>query len=134
MFINSLLARRPTVGDESWNDRASFLDRSVECATRRPGHGSSDVAQLARGVSPSPPPVVARRAACPCPRAPRPGALFLHTTREQLGDDAFWNGVKRYTQEHAGKVVESRDFQRAIESASGKDLGPLFRAWVGDDA
>jgi aminopeptidase N len=62
------------------------------------------------------------------------GALFLHTIREQLGDDAFWNGVKRYTQEHAGKVVESRDFQRAIESASGKDLGPLFRAWVGDDA
>ncbi|HMI86614.1 MAG TPA: hypothetical protein VK550_21120 [Polyangiaceae bacterium] len=42
--------------------------------------------------------------------------------------------MKRYTQEHAGKVVESRDFQRAIESASGKDLGPLFRAWVGDDA
>jgi aminopeptidase N len=58
------------------------------------------------------------------------GALFLHTLRQQIGDVAFWDGIKRYTQEHAGKTVESRDLRRAMESASARDLTVIFRAWV----
>jgi aminopeptidase N len=58
------------------------------------------------------------------------GALFLHTLREKLGDAPFWSGIRRYTQEHAGKTVETRDFQRAMVAASGTDLTALFRAWA----
>jgi aminopeptidase N len=58
------------------------------------------------------------------------GALFLDHLRTQLGEDSFWNGLKSFTRTHAGGVVESRDFQRAFEKASGRDLSAMFDEWV----
>lgn len=58
------------------------------------------------------------------------GALFLAELREDVGEVAFWSGVRTYTLENAGKAVTSRDFQRSIEQASKRDLAPLFDEWV----
>lgn len=58
------------------------------------------------------------------------GALFLAQLRKDIGDAAFWEGVRAYTQAHAGGTVTSRDLQSAMEQASGRDLGPLFAEWV----
>jgi aminopeptidase N len=58
------------------------------------------------------------------------GALFLDALRAELGDDAFWAGLRRYTRDHAGGVVTSRDFQRAMERAAGRRLDRLFATWV----
>jgi len=58
------------------------------------------------------------------------GALFVDRLRQDLGEDAFWRGLRAYTREHAGSTVTSRDFQRAFERASGRDLQSLFREWV----
>ena len=58
------------------------------------------------------------------------GALFLHTLRETMGDEAFWDGVRSYSQAHRGGTVTSEDFQRTMEAASGRDLGALFDQWV----
>ena len=58
------------------------------------------------------------------------GALFLAMLRDQIGDDAFWKGLRLFTQTHAGATVTSRDFQAAMETASGKDLSALFKTWV----
>jgi hypothetical protein len=58
------------------------------------------------------------------------GVLFLDHLRTQLGEEAFWKGLKSFTRTHAGGVVESRDFQRAFEKASGRDLGAMFDEWV----
>ena len=58
------------------------------------------------------------------------GALFLDHLRTELGEDAFWRGIKTYTRRHAGGIVTSRDFQRAMEEAGGRDLQPLFDEWV----
>lgn len=57
-------------------------------------------------------------------------AVFLDRLRRELGDEAFWAGVRLYTRRHAGGTVTSADFQRAMEEASRRDLGPLFREWV----
>jgi aminopeptidase N len=57
-------------------------------------------------------------------------ALFLDALRKNLGDDIFWRGVRDYTKMNFGKTVTSRDFQIAMERASGKDLSPLFNEWV----
>lgn len=63
------------------------------------------------------------------------GALFLDALRTELGDDAFWRGIRVFTRRHAGGTVTSRDFQRAMEQASGRDLDLLFTEWVyGDPA
>lgn len=58
------------------------------------------------------------------------GALFLAELREAIGDEAFWEGVRSYTRAHAGRTVTSRDFQSAMEHASGRDLEALFAEWV----
>lgn len=58
------------------------------------------------------------------------GALFLAHLRERLGEQAFWNGIRGFTRGHAGKTVTSRDFQAAMERASGQDLSAVFVEWV----
>ncbi|RDZ27809.1 M1 family metallopeptidase [Lysobacter silvisoli] len=58
------------------------------------------------------------------------GAYVLHLLREDLGEAAFWNGLREYTRAHRGASVTSQDFQRAMEQASGRDLSAFFANWV----
>jgi len=63
------------------------------------------------------------------------GALFMDHLRVTLGDKAFWSGLRRYTRANAGRTVTSIDLERAMESASGRDLHQMFADWVfGADA
>jgi aminopeptidase N len=57
-------------------------------------------------------------------------ALFLDRLRQVVGQDAFWQGLREFTGQHAGQTVDSGDFQRAFEHASGRDLEALFHEWV----
>jgi aminopeptidase N len=54
------------------------------------------------------------------------GALFLDRLRTELGEEKFWRGIALYTSRNAGKLVDSNDFERAMEEASGRDLTGLF--------
>jgi aminopeptidase N len=58
------------------------------------------------------------------------GAYAVHLLREEMGEKAFWQGLKDYTQKYWGKSVETRDFQNAMEKSSGKDLSAFFDKWV----
>jgi aminopeptidase N len=58
------------------------------------------------------------------------GALVLHELRSVLGEAAFWNGLKTYTQKHWGQSVETADFVRAMEQTSHRDLSVFFEQWV----
>lgn len=60
----------------------------------------------------------------------RKGALFLDRLRNELGDATFWRGIALYTRRHAGKLVDSRDFQRAMEEAAARPLTALFEDGV----
>ncbi|MCA9697799.1 MAG: hypothetical protein KC431_09770, partial [Myxococcales bacterium] len=57
------------------------------------------------------------------------GAARLHTLRCMLGDALFWQGVRTYVDEYAGKVVETDDFRRVMERVSGRSLGRFFDQW-----
>jgi aminopeptidase N len=54
------------------------------------------------------------------------GALFLERLRTELGDEIFWRGIGLYTSGNALRLVDSSDFERAMEKASGRDLRTLF--------
>lgn len=56
--------------------------------------------------------------------------VFLDTLRSMLGEDAFWRGVRRYTQANAGRSVTAADLETALEAASGRDLSAVFKTWV----
>jgi aminopeptidase N len=60
------------------------------------------------------------------------GALVFELLRRRLGEQAFWSGLRAYTL--AGLAtksgVTSADLERAMETASGQALKPLFDACV----
>ena len=58
------------------------------------------------------------------------GGLVLHTLRGMLGEAAFWSGVTAYLEAHAHGAVHTRDFQRAMERASGRNLDGFFQQFV----
>jgi len=58
------------------------------------------------------------------------GAYMLHRLREQLGDEAFWNGMREYTKTFMGRSVVTADFERAMEQSAGRDLSSFFSPWV----
>ena len=58
------------------------------------------------------------------------GAYVLHLLRSDMGEAAFWRGIRAYTQANDGRSVVTADFQRAMESAAGRSLQPFFARWV----
>lgn len=60
------------------------------------------------------------------------GALVLHLLRNLLEDKKFWNAIRLYTTDNAGRSVTSDDLRHALESASGMNLKELFDMWVHD--
>lgn len=58
------------------------------------------------------------------------GAWVLHMLRGLVGDAAFWKGIRAYYAEFANRNATTADFQRAMEAASGRALGPFFDQWL----
>ncbi|HEX8068705.1 MAG TPA: M1 family metallopeptidase [Pyrinomonadaceae bacterium] len=58
------------------------------------------------------------------------GALVLHLLRYELGERAFWAGLRRYTRAGFGRGVTSDDLRAAMEQASGQRLTDFFDHWV----
>ena len=58
------------------------------------------------------------------------GSWVLHMLRSELGDKAFFAGVREYYAEHKNSIANSKDLQTALEKASGKNLNEFFASWV----
>ncbi|MDG2992176.1 M1 family metallopeptidase [Candidatus Synechococcus calcipolaris G9] len=58
------------------------------------------------------------------------GACVYHMMRQELGDELFWRGIHTFLQTHAHKTVETVDLLRAMETATGRNLLPLFDQYV----
>ncbi len=58
------------------------------------------------------------------------GGLVLHTLRYYLGDELFQKGLRNYANTFRERVVETSDFRRALEEATGKSLEGFFDQWV----
>jgi aminopeptidase N len=58
------------------------------------------------------------------------GACVLHALRGLVGDDAWWRGIQLYVASNKDRTVETDDFVKAMEKASGRDLGWFFDQWV----
>lgn len=59
------------------------------------------------------------------------GAQFLHTLRGEIGDEAFFSGLRSYYATHKYGVAHSADVRAALEQSSGRDLDLLFTRWLG---
>ena len=58
------------------------------------------------------------------------GAWVLHMLRSQLGDEAFFRGLRAYYNAHRHSTATSDDLRVALERASGRKLKQFFARWV----
>jgi len=58
------------------------------------------------------------------------GAYVMHLLREEMGERAFWKGLRIFTRRFFGKSVVTSDFEAAMEEANGKSLDKFFAKWV----
>jgi len=58
------------------------------------------------------------------------GSWVLHMLRSNLGDDAFFRGIKSYYESHKNSTASTEDLRAALEKASGKNLRAFFTRWV----
>src|SRR6516164_6057763 len=58
------------------------------------------------------------------------GGLVLYMLRHQLGEDAFYAGLKHYLEVNRGKNVVTADLTKAIEEATYKNVDQFFDQWV----
>ncbi|MFC4008277.1 M1 family metallopeptidase [Nonomuraea purpurea] len=58
------------------------------------------------------------------------GAMALHALRKAIGDPTFFKLLKTWTARHRYGNVTTKDFVDLSEQLSGKNLDPLFDAWL----
>ncbi len=58
------------------------------------------------------------------------GACVLHMLAEELGDELFWECIRRYLERHARGSVMTEDLRRVIEDVTGRNLEWFFDQWV----
>ncbi|MFI7126199.1 M1 family metallopeptidase [Nonomuraea sp. NPDC050153] len=58
------------------------------------------------------------------------GGMTLHALRKAIGDDTFFRLLKTWTAEHRYGHVTTEEFIDLAEQLSGKNLRPLFDAWL----
>ncbi|MEM7314852.1 MAG: M1 family aminopeptidase, partial [Planctomycetota bacterium] len=57
-------------------------------------------------------------------------AMVFHALKQQIGADAFSEGLQRFWRANEGRVAGWDDIQLAFETASHKDLATFFDQWV----
>src|SRR5438067_12589337 len=58
------------------------------------------------------------------------GGWVLHMLRHQLGEDAFYRGLKHYLEVNRGKNVVTADLAKAIEESSHTNVDQFFSQWL----
>ncbi|MGF7215853.1 aminopeptidase N [Spirosoma lacussanchae] len=64
------------------------------------------------------------------PNSYQKGGWVLHMLRHELGDDAFWRGIRAYYTQYRNANARSADFQAVMERVSGKKLDRFFQQWL----
>jgi len=58
------------------------------------------------------------------------GAAVLHMLRRLVGDEAFFNGLRRFYHARKFEKAGTEDLQRAFEAETGRSLGRFFERWI----
>ncbi len=61
------------------------------------------------------------------------GACILHQLRTAIGDEAFFEGLKRYLNLYAHKSAEMHQLRIIMEEVTGTDLNWFFNQWAFDN-
>jgi hypothetical protein len=57
-------------------------------------------------------------------------AMIFHHLRAEVGDQMFWQGLKKFLLQYRGRHAEWDDIERIFSEESGQNLRWFFRQWV----
>jgi aminopeptidase N len=58
------------------------------------------------------------------------GAVVAHALRQEIGDDAFFEGLRTYFERYGGGTASHAEFQAVLEEAAGVSLDEFFATWL----
>jgi len=58
------------------------------------------------------------------------GSWVLHMLRHEVGDEAFWSGIREYYGRYRDANALTEDFQAVMEEVAGQNLEEFFHQWV----
>jgi hypothetical protein len=56
-------------------------------------------------------------------------AVALQMLSDLLGEDVFFRGLRAFQEAFRFRAARTANFQKSLETVSGRDLGPFFQAW-----
>jgi aminopeptidase N len=57
------------------------------------------------------------------------GALLVYDLRKEMGDDAFFKGLRNYFEQYGGGAASREEFTAVMEAAAGTDLVSITEQW-----
>jgi aminopeptidase N len=60
------------------------------------------------------------------------GAALVHSLREEMGDEAFFAGLRLYMERFGGHTASQADFEAVMAEAAGRSLDEFFTEWLGE--
>lgn len=58
------------------------------------------------------------------------GGWVLNMLRHRLGDEIFWEGIRKYYKKYQNSNAMTIDFQQVMEQVSGENLSDFFQQWI----
>jgi aminopeptidase N len=58
------------------------------------------------------------------------GSWVLHMLRAEIGDEAFWRGLRDYYRIYKNSNASTENFKQVMQEASGKSLDVFFTQWL----
>jgi len=58
------------------------------------------------------------------------GPLFFHTLRQQVGDDTYFEIMRRYLEQHKYGIATPESFLAVAEEVSGQGLDEIYHRWI----
>jgi aminopeptidase N len=58
------------------------------------------------------------------------GGWVLHMLRRQVGDEAFFEGLRTFYTQYRGGNADTDAFRKVMETVSGRNLGAFFEQWL----
>ncbi len=58
------------------------------------------------------------------------GAMFFDALRELMGDEAFFEGLRRYCREYKYGVATGEGLLDIMEQIHGQPLGEFYEHWI----
>ncbi len=57
------------------------------------------------------------------------GAMAVHALRQEMGDEAFFGGLRTYFERFGGGTASDADFRAVMEESAGRSLDSYYQQW-----